>query len=352
MSHSIHIIYAYYEKNVDYRRNLIYFLVNGYLPTIDYTIVINGQCTIEIPQKDNIHVIFRENTGYDFQGYYQGILSLNERHLLQPFHHYLFINNTVCGPFLPSYTKNYLLWYQPFLDLLIEPVKLVGSTINVTPSPHVQSYLFLMNYECLHFLLEQNFFKMYTEKEDVITFQEILMSHTFLQNGWNISCLIPEYQKIDYRQQEIPLIKGDIRLAQSVLGRRLSPYEVIFVKTSWKDITSRHEYESLIQFNLPYKHFQKRHCSRILYGLIKEQAFDVTKIIKKKKKIHVNDLLLNQLFGDPSPNEPKHLYVFLRKENNPLILNELNGYLTETQMNYTFVYENENLFLITYRYDV
>jgi hypothetical protein len=76
----ISIIYSYYEKNEQYRTNLIYFLKKGYYrdPQIDYTIVINGSHTINFPKEPNLKVIQRENTGFDFQGYYVGLISLKK----------------------------------------------------------------------------------------------------------------------------------------------------------------------------------------------------------------------------------------------------------------------------------
>ena len=97
MERLIHVIYAYFEKNLEYQHNLSFFLKHAYLPQIDFTIVINDRCSVEIPKKENITVITRENTGFDFQGYHAGVQSLLKRNLVQPKHYYLFINSTVRG---------------------------------------------------------------------------------------------------------------------------------------------------------------------------------------------------------------------------------------------------------------
>ena len=49
-------IFAYYEKNDTYKENLNYFINNGIYDNIDYFIIINGNCTIDIPKKQNINV--------------------------------------------------------------------------------------------------------------------------------------------------------------------------------------------------------------------------------------------------------------------------------------------------------
>jgi len=60
-------LYAYYEKNEKYKNNLQFFINNGILDDIMYYIIINNfKCSVSIPNKKNIVVIYRENTGYDF----------------------------------------------------------------------------------------------------------------------------------------------------------------------------------------------------------------------------------------------------------------------------------------------
>jgi flagellar basal body-associated protein FliL len=46
-------MYAYYEKNNDYKENFKYFLDNVILKknNIDYYIIINGECTLELPNE-------------------------------------------------------------------------------------------------------------------------------------------------------------------------------------------------------------------------------------------------------------------------------------------------------------
>lgn len=258
MSHSVSIIYSYYEKNDAYRTNMLYFLRHGYIkdPTIMYTIVVNGSHTIKFPSAENILVIQRENTGFDFQGYYIGLLSLKKR-----YDYYVFVNCSVRGPFLPPYTRAYFRWYQPLLDLLKGSTKLVGSTINYQPpshafdshrySPHVQSYCFAMDAECQDYLINNAplFKRCYTSKSEVILHQEVGMSTQVLQKGWNISCLIPEYQDLNYRDaSNRQIIPDDILWEKNALGRVVHPYEVIFSKID-RGI-SEAEIETLTNYHL------------------------------------------------------------------------------------------------------
>ena len=67
-------IYAYYEKNEQYKENFKYFLKNGICEQIDYYFVINGFISDDIDlkkylNKSNIKFIYRENKGWDFGAY-------------------------------------------------------------------------------------------------------------------------------------------------------------------------------------------------------------------------------------------------------------------------------------------
>lgn len=235
------VIYSYFEKNEEYRTNLIYFLKHGYIrsPSIDYIFVVNGSHTVVFPQGNNIRVCLRENSGFDFQGYYTGLLCIRKKYA-----HYSFVNSSVRGPFIPHYISDFK-WYQPFINLLKGTTKLVGCVINVqsptplfklsTYGPHVQSYCFMMDNECMEYLMTETdlFAKQYQDKNDVITNQEIKMSTYVLHKGWNISCLIKEYQGVDYRNNNTCCqIVDDILWNKNSLGRVIHPFESMFSKTS------------------------------------------------------------------------------------------------------------------------
>ena len=120
-------IYAYYEKNEQYKKNLNFFLSNGgILDYVDYYIVINGNYTIEIPKYDNVKVIERENIGYDF-GAWGHILN---NYINNSYDYYIFINSSVRGPYIPKNSINN--WLDKFMELFNnKDTKMVGSTINI-----------------------------------------------------------------------------------------------------------------------------------------------------------------------------------------------------------------------------
>ncbi len=66
------ICYAYYNSpSSNYNLNFFIKKEVRYRPDVDYILVINGyDCPIPLPTIDNLKVIKRENTGYDFGGHF------------------------------------------------------------------------------------------------------------------------------------------------------------------------------------------------------------------------------------------------------------------------------------------
>jgi hypothetical protein len=248
INNNILILYCYYEKNNIYKNNLELFLKLGLNDECDYLFIINGELSVKIPDKKNIKVLFRKNEDYDFGAYYYALTTID----INKYYYYFFINTSVRGPFIPTYTN--IKWYQPFINLLINDVKLVGTTINILnnnsnesntfynitkftkPYTHVQSQMFAMNLECLKYLISKKIFENndYNNYIEFIAIKEILMSQLVLKNNWNISCILPEYQNIDYRLLKNDInfssLNGDPNFTNSCFGRTIHPYETIFIK--------------------------------------------------------------------------------------------------------------------------
>ena len=121
--------------------NLRFFLRHGVLDNEDYhyNFVINGhECSIEIPKLKNVSIIRRDNVGYDFGAYTESIESVD----INEYDYFIFMNDTVRGPFLPTYIPSKITWVEMFLDKLDDKIKLVGPTINWSRKPHIQSMCF------------------------------------------------------------------------------------------------------------------------------------------------------------------------------------------------------------------
>lgn len=242
------VFYCYYEKNQEYKDNLKFFLHKGIDPENYYVFIINGDITVDIPLSKNIRVITRPNIGYDFGAYSDALKIINT----DEYDYIFFINTSVRGPFLPTYFKDK--WTKPFIDMINDKTKLVGTTICISndhqhmnmwkpPYPHVQSMMFAMDQECLQFFKYKGLFNQQYEEDIVklIARFELTMSMLVLSNGWNIGCLVKEYKDIDYNNiNDFPGRKdqlniehnGDINYPMGCFGRTPHPFEIIFIKTN------------------------------------------------------------------------------------------------------------------------
>jgi hypothetical protein len=240
-------IYAYYEKNNDYKENLQYFLNKGIYDNIDYFIIVNGICTLNIPKKTNIKVFYRENKGYDFGAWNYCVNNILNR----KYDYYIFLNSSVRGPYLKNKNIN---WLEKYLKLFNhEDVKLVGSSINIfsndtfenidlfeiykkkSPYTHIQSMFFILNNESYEYLKKNNFFKIdYDDFKNTIAYKEIGMSQMILRNNWNINCILSKYRDYDYRIVKYNFNPSgfDPYWKNSYFGKSIDPYEVIFYKNN------------------------------------------------------------------------------------------------------------------------
>lgn len=174
---------------------------------IDFLVVCNS-LSVNLSLPDYVKVHYRENIGYDFGGWSDGILTHD---LYKNYDNFIFVNSSVIGPFLPSYYKGK--WTDIYIDGLKNDVKLFGSTINCcfsvygptkiepTKDSHVQSYIFSMDREALDYLIKNEIFtnKIYiTDFVELVINKEIRMSRLIIENGWNIGCLMDNYQGIDF----------------------------------------------------------------------------------------------------------------------------------------------------------
>ena len=244
-------LYAYYEKDELYKNNFKYFLENGILDNVDYYIIINGKCTVEIPEKTNIIIYKRENKGYDFGAYSYGLNRIDKE-----YSYYFFINTSVSGPYLRDNRKP---WTKYFLDLFKKNVKLVGTTINIfsvdkfnlynlkdiykknKPFSHVQTMFFCIDSEYLNYLKSIDFFNEddinnMSQIEEIIAKKEIGLSQHALNNGWNINCILPYYKDIDYIKLDKDINPtsetGDPYYKNAYFGNTISKYDVIFYKNN------------------------------------------------------------------------------------------------------------------------
>lgn len=260
----IAVLYQYYESNDDYIDNLVYFLSTAYNKKIDFYILHSSELSINIPRFDNLHLIPTKNINYDFGSISEGLAS---KKIPINYDYYFVFNSTVRGPFLPPRTQE--AWYEIFLSLFDKDVELVGSTINIPQQQtkevirfnelypqylkhcsHIQTMAYCLSKKAMDHLLKINFFKILPKKSklDVICDYEIRLSAEMTKNLWNLRCMLPEYNQIDYTKPKFDkavVLEGEYGAIDKrvYFGRTASPFEVMFAKIN-RGAISKHKLAS------------------------------------------------------------------------------------------------------------
>ena len=250
---SIAIVYHYFEKDALYRDNFIFFLCTAWRKELDFYVIVSGETKLNLPKLDNVNYIRTRNFGQDFAGY----STLINTGALDNYNHLFFVNCTVRGPFVSSYFN--ASWLHPFLNQLTDDTHLCGATINILhadrpfhilyqeaypdhphPYSHVQSSTHMMTKLCFEMLRCVGFYERLTSltKEQAVIECEIKMSQLVKANGWNISCVLPPYNLIDYRKPHSEINRstsnGHPQSSGAYFGTDLNPTDTIFLKTGWR----------------------------------------------------------------------------------------------------------------------
>ena len=251
MSSSTVVVYHYFERDLTYKNNLIYFLSVGILKEVDYFILISGDCTVALPDLPNVSYIKTENWNNDFGGY----IKFFQVAPIDNYEFFVFINSSVRGPFLPSYSDSH--WVNAFTDRLRGDVHLVGASINILPESathtrrfsaiygyeppfvHAQTTAYALSAAAVRYLIEIGFYgvERTLTKKEVIVHYELRLSQEIIRHGWNIGSFLPGYEGLNYRElsmtyPNVSSRNGDVLFEGAFYGRTLSPTEAMFVKVN------------------------------------------------------------------------------------------------------------------------
>ncbi|MES2979280.1 MAG: hypothetical protein V4731_12725 [Pseudomonadota bacterium] len=251
------VIYHYYELDLKYKENLIFFLSNAILPHIEYFFYISASCSAELPNLPNIKYIQIENRNHDFGG----VLNFYKSGLHHGFDAYIFINSSVRGPFLPNYLS--CNWDEILTSRLSKEIGMVGSSINLLPPSsshtnsfrnsfgyaepyiHVQTTAYALSLDAYQLIEAKGFFDFdkTLNKHELIDRYEILLSQILMNNNLSISSILPTYEKFSLGNRSINTnktsVNGDPLYKGAFYGRTLSPFESLFVKTNRNMISNR-----------------------------------------------------------------------------------------------------------------
>ena len=168
--------FAYTEDSAS---NFRFFLRTGFEPTtilhgrevmVDYIVMINGDqgdvSDEEISQHAaaagvTVSIVKRDNRGMDYCGYHELFTGkLPGIKLKRSYSHFVILNASVRGPFLPAWFRGN--WLEAFLVHIDDECKLVGTTINCwTPMHnnwskfHIQSMVLATDAVGMNVLIER-----------------------------------------------------------------------------------------------------------------------------------------------------------------------------------------------------
>lgn len=226
-------VFHIYNNRVEYFFNNCIFESSN----IDFLIICNDKSiNFNFPSFSNVFVIKRDNIGYDFGGWSDGILT-NE--IYKNYDYFIFVNSSAVGPFFKS---NFLgKWTDIYINGLKEQnCKLFGSTINTIQIPHlfthVQTYIFSLDREALNYLIEEEIFttrKYVKSILDAVISKEILMSRKIIDRGWNVASLLPLYKDVDFTNDKtfnnFTFIYSDL-MFEEYRGKLWNEYDLVFIK--------------------------------------------------------------------------------------------------------------------------
>jgi hypothetical protein len=329
MSTKTLIIYQAHDIN----DNLEFFCRNGYIEDLKYDFVIvlsNPMLKLKFaPKKDNIRVMNRERGGIDFGGWAHVLHSQDQatKKLYENYDYFVLLNSTVRGPFLPVWydQSKHGYWPELFISKLNNEVKLVGSSINILgwpeqlSFPHVQSMLLVTDRVGLGIGIEGGFLSsnnISTNKGGIICGEDIGFSKAIVKAGYNIACMLPPYNNIDFRlpiPENLRGNSGDHYLENNYFGININPYEVIFYKASSRatlNVLNRYTEWSSRRPNVDK-------IVRVLYGISRGESVDVTQLIRgylQGSPILSTKISVSKILGDLYIGKPKKLFIIFEDD--------------------------------------
>jgi lipopolysaccharide biosynthesis protein len=230
------IIYSYYNKDFFSKKNVDFFLKNGYIdnPNYHFLMVINGEeSDIEITEKYNLKIYNRNNEGFDFGGWGYGLSKIK----YYDYDNFIFLNSTCIGPFIPRYISDKITWIDLFTSKLDSEYKLCGPTINylstnkISDTPHIQSFAFSTDLIGLTLLINNNIFnpKKNIERKELILKHEIGLSKTITDNFYKLFAFqLSETKNNGINEKH----HDDIHYVGKYYNDTINPIEVMFVKSN------------------------------------------------------------------------------------------------------------------------
>jgi hypothetical protein len=169
-------------------------------------------------------------------------MPLNVEGLLRRYAHFLFLDSSVRGPFLPRYMHRShdstahqasKPWTTVFTDRLGPEVKLVGRTVSCEVEMHIQAPVWATDSVGLQLFLKEGVLHCATDPANARRHHELAATQVILGAGYHVDCLMLRYQGLNLtriREMELPCSARDnpsFPLLND--GLPINPLEVVFV---------------------------------------------------------------------------------------------------------------------------
>jgi hypothetical protein len=273
------VSYSYYEKDHIQRSNMEFFMAVGMgmfsqLPApaaTDFVIVISGgKCTpckalmpMLKPVPDaallptvtaawtkadgGLTILHRkQNEGMDIAAHNITLDWVADAGARAKYKHFIFLNSSVRGPFVPNYLPRGWQWTQAFTARLSETVKLVASSLVCLPAvdaggagPKAESWAFGTDIEGLRILVDAGVFGVRACKlcnDGIVVQGEYGLTNVLMSHGYNIATLMARYAPgTDWRDDKHWSCNDCVHPSRSGTYDDITmhPFETVFVKSSW-----------------------------------------------------------------------------------------------------------------------
>eukprot|EP01025_Chloroclados_australasicus_P058770 TRINITY_DN740_c2_g1_i3.p1 TRINITY_DN740_c2_g1~~TRINITY_DN740_c2_g1_i3.p1 ORF type:complete len:321 (+),score=8.08 TRINITY_DN740_c2_g1_i3:53-964(+) len=216
------VLYVFGGNDPYYQGNLLYFLVHGIQPNVDYVIILqDGWAKVSVPLANelrrvptNVKIITHPNQCYDW-GTFGWYLQKNLQQLRNNYQYIIFVNSSIRGPFYTAYEEQDWVTIMKEQLNMQKDVKVFGASINcelyawhkIKPdlqryNPHVQSYLMIMDFDTLDILFGDPYvFQCHKALEAAVHYAELGSSLKLLKAGYNIGTSLLRYQGVDWRKK-------------------------------------------------------------------------------------------------------------------------------------------------------
>lgn len=244
------VLYAYAESQTA-RENFKFFLEKGIHGSADFIFIFNGEtdAIALVPEHPNIKIIQRENKCFDLGGMGE---VLRKDDLWRRYKRFITMNASIKGPFLPRYAST-ACWSDVFLSRVTDTVKLVGTTVNCQPSPHVQSMLWATDDVGMGILLDPALAHSAPQEDhwgtvddpvglsfchetmDAAVHSEIGSTRLITSQGYGVDVLMTAYELSAGAGIAEYCNNGqfeDILYNKKYYGANIHPYETIFIKAN------------------------------------------------------------------------------------------------------------------------